>query len=78
VRFGRDTWRTELFRCRWEDNIESNLKKIMMVWTGFIWPNYEPLAHGCEHGNDPSGCIKFSGSEQLLASLGHCLVKFVN
>jgi hypothetical protein len=48
-------------RCRWEDNINLNLRKI-----GINGPNWIQLAQDkvvgfCEHGNEPSGSIKKAG-----------------
>jgi hypothetical protein len=30
----------------------------MSVWIGFIWLKFLSVASSCEHGNEPSGCIK--------------------
>jgi hypothetical protein len=30
-----------------------------MVWTGLIWLRYRPVDNSCEHGDEPSGSIKY-------------------
>jgi hypothetical protein len=47
-------------RCRWEDNIEMNLRE--MGWGGMDWidlaQDRDQWRCPCEHGNEPLGSIK--------------------
>jgi hypothetical protein len=44
-------------RRRWVDNIKMDLRDIR--WNGMDWIGIEPVEGSCEHGNEPSGSIKF-------------------
>jgi hypothetical protein len=48
-------------RCRWVDNIKMDLKRDRMGWYGLhsSGSGQEPVEGSCEHGNEPSGSIKF-------------------
>jgi hypothetical protein len=45
-------------KCRWEDNIRTDLKEV--VQEGVEWINLaeDPVAGSCEHGNEHSVFIK--------------------
>jgi hypothetical protein len=42
-------------RRKWEYNIKMDLRWDGVVWTELIWP----VEGSCEHGNEPSGFIKY-------------------
>jgi hypothetical protein len=47
-------------RRRWEDNIKMDLREIGFGDVDWIhWAQDRELADSCEHGNEPSGSIKF-------------------
>jgi hypothetical protein len=50
----------ERFRCRWDDNIEMDLKEIGWSWHGLhlAGSEYGPVEDSCEHGNEPPDSIK--------------------
>jgi hypothetical protein len=47
-------------RRRSVDNIKIDFKRDRMGWYGLEWSDsgYGPVEGSCEHGNEPSGCIK--------------------
>jgi hypothetical protein len=45
-------------RCRWEDNIEMDLRDVGKCGLNASGSRYGPVADSCEHGNVPSGSIK--------------------
>jgi hypothetical protein len=48
-------------RCRWEDNIKMDLREIGFGDVDWIhWAqDRDRVASSCEHGNEPSGSIKY-------------------
>jgi hypothetical protein len=52
-------------RRRWEDNIRMDLKENRVGGRGLdsFGSGYGPVTGSCEHGNEPSSCIK--GGELL-------------
>jgi hypothetical protein len=43
-------------RHRWEDNVRMELSE--MGWEGVDWIHLAQDRDYCEHGNEPSGCVK--------------------
>jgi hypothetical protein len=43
----------------WKDNMDMDLKNRAQAWIGFIWLGWVKMAGYYEHGNEPSGSIKF-------------------
>jgi hypothetical protein len=47
----------EKARRGWKDNIKMNLREL--GWVGMYWIDVTQDKDCCEHGNEPSGSIKF-------------------
>jgi len=45
-----------------EDILKCTVKKyVVMMWSGFVWEGYAPVADCCKHGNGPPVFIKEKG-----------------
>jgi hypothetical protein len=47
------------FRHRWKDNVETDMKQVVKLWTGCNSLRLL-MAGSCERGNEPSGSTKGS------------------
>jgi hypothetical protein len=62
--------RNQPYAPKWEQdekNIKKDLRQDVVVQTGLIWLRIGPVEGSCEHGNEPSGSVKFSEIVECLS-----------